>query len=693
MTSSTNDNAVPHTPAQNPAASAPIPPWRPYLQTLRLARIGIALAVIVCFLLNVDQALECLVVLAQDITGRSHRILKPILCLVELQCLALMLWYWARALQYKFLDDEGTTRCVRALRAQLPRIIGVVPFIGMLVAIYRAKPDAINVLAGIDIAAAILFYAFCVVRRRVYLKGRGSPDGLPKESKRVLLVTAFFMAVAAAIFTGDPQSAQRVGALTVILSAAAGWVVVCGAITFWGFERSLPLLWIVLVWLLIWSAADTNDNHQIRHLEPTTATPSNRPSPPAMEDSFKQWLANRPDASAYAGKQYPVVLISAEGGGIYAAYHAAMALAELQDTQPAFAQHVFAISGVSGGSVGASAFASLIADRTPVSVVAPAAKLNISGPMATASSAFFDPDFLAPLIAKAFYPDLFQRFNVFPIYAADRTRALEQSVEQAWLKMQKTGGTATAVNRFDASFDALWPDFVHGATPALLLNTTEVETGRQLAVSNLGEAKFGRPHMFFADHPMSYIRLSTAAVLSARFPIVTSAGRESGTSGDRRYVDGGYFENSGMGTLSDVIAALLMFRDSQPKTNPFRLIVVRIALDDGDAAEQDGGPPNPAAAKVDPRLQFAQSAFEEIGSPVRALLNTRSAREESAFARMHAMIDPPQNQCSYFQLLISDKDVPLPLGWLLSERAKDQIKNQIEKPTRRLFDLAKSIEP
>ena len=191
---------------------------------------------------------------------------------------------------------------------------------------------------------------------------------------------------------GDPHRRNHVGGCL-------------GALTFWSVERSLPLFWILLAWLLIWSVLDTNDNHHVRHLDLATTPAPQRPAPPPMEETFKQWLDLRSDAPAYAGKPYPVVLISAEGGGIYAAYHAAMALAELQDTQPAFSQHVFAISGVSGGSVGAALFASLIADRSPVSVVAHANGLNANGPVGGATSTFFDPDFLAPLVAKAFYPD------------------------------------------------------------------------------------------------------------------------------------------------------------------------------------------------------------------------------------------------------------------------------------------------
>ena len=58
--------------------------------------------------------------------------------------------------------------------------------------------------------------------------------------------------------------------------------------------------------------------------------------------------------------KYPVYIIAAEGGGIYAAHHAAVWLSRMQDICPSFAQHIFAISGISGGSVGGSVFAGLI---------------------------------------------------------------------------------------------------------------------------------------------------------------------------------------------------------------------------------------------------------------------------------------------------------------------------------------------
>ena len=72
---------------------------------------------------------------------------------------------------------------------------------------------------------------------------------------------------------------------------------------------------------------------------------------------FREWLAKRrPDPSV----RYPVFIFAAEGGGIYAASGIALFLAALQDQNPRFAEHVFAISAVSGGAVGSSMFHALL---------------------------------------------------------------------------------------------------------------------------------------------------------------------------------------------------------------------------------------------------------------------------------------------------------------------------------------------
>ena len=74
--------------------------------------------------------------------------------------------------------------------------------------------------------------------------------------------------------------------------------------------------------------------------------------------TFHGWLAERRTGSS----RYPVFVVAAQGGGIYAASTAGTFLATMQDHCPAFARHVFAISAVSGGSIGASLFNAAFAD-------------------------------------------------------------------------------------------------------------------------------------------------------------------------------------------------------------------------------------------------------------------------------------------------------------------------------------------
>ena len=80
--------------------------------------------------------------------------------------------------------------------------------------------------------------------------------------------------------------------------------------------------------------------------------------------AFEQWYSSRKDLDFFANakKPYPIFIIAAQGGGVYAASQAALFLSRMQDRCPNFSQHVFAISSVSGGSIGSAFFASVPPD-------------------------------------------------------------------------------------------------------------------------------------------------------------------------------------------------------------------------------------------------------------------------------------------------------------------------------------------
>ncbi|MEM9726419.1 MAG: hypothetical protein AAF909_13295, partial [Pseudomonadota bacterium] len=75
-----------------------------------------------------------------------------------------------------------------------------------------------------------------------------------------------------------------------------------------------------------------------------------------VEAAFIQWAQDPRRAPLPGPGRRPVFIIAASGGGAYAAAHTAHVLGALQDANPSFADHIFAISGVSGGSVGATLF-------------------------------------------------------------------------------------------------------------------------------------------------------------------------------------------------------------------------------------------------------------------------------------------------------------------------------------------------
>src|SRR5947207_1547721 len=96
---------------------------------------------------------------------------------------------------------------------------------------------------------------------------------------------------------------------------------------------------------------------------------------------------------------------------------------------PNFSHHLFAISGVSGGSVGAAAFAAAMKDaeqRGGVKIPDKgcADRRGEDDPAINAVQVL-DDDFWSPLQAMWLFPDLLQQFLPVQVGIFDRARALE----------------------------------------------------------------------------------------------------------------------------------------------------------------------------------------------------------------------------------------------------------------------------
>jgi hypothetical protein len=121
------------------------------------------------------------------------------------------------------------------------------------------------------------------------------------------------------------------------------------------------------------------------------------------------------------------VVVATAGGGIRAAYWTATVLGELHDCIPELDDHLFAVSGVSGGSVGATVYRNVIAGVSdPPTCENPDTHAPLSGAR-TCTQEVLEGDFLGPAVTALLYPDTLQRF-IPGVWLPDRAEALEDKL-------------------------------------------------------------------------------------------------------------------------------------------------------------------------------------------------------------------------------------------------------------------------
>ena len=345
-----------------------------------------------------------------------------------------------------------------------------------------------------------------------------------------------------------------------------------------------------------------------------------------LTEQFVEWRAQRePHIEAYRrahNRPYPVFIVAAQGGGSYAATSASAFLARLQDLCPAFAQHVFVISGVSGGSVGASFFQSLVADQPLTTDSCPeqgAVATAGAGPLESRVARLVRDDHLSPLLGYVAADVMGLR--------TDRAVGLEQSLTYSERKHEDTG-------RLAATFASHWSP--EKAAPALVLNSTWADTGYTVAFApfTLGTIRNGALFTFADDHirgpaTADDVTVARAAVVSARFPGVVPAYTLPSPVDPtirRNFVDGAYADNSGSETaleIRNIIEERL--NPTNPGTNgkalDLRLLLLTSARPRADLKAMRG--------------IFARDTLV----PIQTLLNVRGRLAEKAITRTLSALD------------------------------------------------------
>jgi len=508
----------------------------------------------------------------------------------------------------------------------------------------------------------------------------------PILNKEISLVASLGFFILIAVSAMPISWYQFIGSSALVAFAFAGWI---GVITFllfldkanpfrgkFLFLNHIPWRLSISCWILLCSLV--NNDHEVRTL-------SKGPDPSlahriTLGTHFKKWVTKKQQEwrVLHAGQkrvgsdsthtendgckpQVPLLLVCAEGGALRTGAMAALLMAKLEDKYPDFKDHIYAFSTVSGGTVG-------IGFYNAISFRCRNAKKDISADSLTKE--FFKKDFLAPVIAKLFYGDLFHLFSFRHFEIFDRAVALEESWEQAFHNIS-LGMDAPEV--FSKPFlDS--PDSI-AQNPVWFINTTEVESGNQAWVTNIvpnGLALSNARDVL--SRVQGTIRYSTAINFSSRFPLISPAAAVGATGLDRyHFVDGGYVENTGAQTMLEMLISLReedvsLFEQIIPY-----VLMIRFGPDDSN--------------RRPPTVSFGNE-WNEI---ITGLYNTRSGRAELAThhllkfcktIREAKKIDSCTGRFPY----PNDKEVrftidlkKVPMNWLLSDNSLNEVNDYCKK--------------
>lgn len=652
---------------------------------------------------------------------------------------------------------------MRAIRRWLPPLASTglgVALAGQLLDAYLRPNLNLSQTEIVWVWAIAAVYVFIGLAASLGSGSAFAPAGMPCESKSV---GRRFMGAAARLVALDTRWRRFIGGLFVIGIAiflffvdlhhvwTTQWIGPVAIILLWGTSSAIlffplaylshvtriPILTILLIAGATFAGFDLNDNHELRVADAPTSTPSSAAASKQvsavqtehrLELDLAGWIASRQDWNQY--DHYPVFLVATEGGGIRAAYFTASVLAALQERCPAFAQHTLAISGVSGGSVGAAVFAGLVADQAE-NLPNPGCNLDgqkSAGTMVERARGVLSADLLSPLLGAMLFPDALQRLIPVPIGEFDRSRAIEYAVESSWQKAA-TGdcGLCDGARMSERAMSLYRQPAPRNAVPYLFLNTTEAGTGRVIPYATVrvtGLATPFRDQAQIDEGSFDYVKpspsqierltlqdrmvddkipLSTAAIVSARFPYLTPAGRVGYSGG--HYVDGGYFENSGTWLLSGLAQNLIGQQLSYPSGKSPQMDAARNAVFVVIVIQSEPCTRDSIDTGCDEDATAADNSWNEMLSPLRALLSTRDERAAyslDSLGAVSALIEqlsaqgagsrPPPGRagtagsdisCDYRLCAVTLRfrnhtRTDIPLSWVLSSAGRKSMDNAVD---------------
>jgi hypothetical protein len=492
------------------------------------------------------------------------------------------------------------------------------------------------------------------------------PAWFKEQEERTFVVFNIISGIAIFIYFVTVNSvtvATGLGSLAVVLLAFGMLAGLATIITYASMRARFNLFFILFVIAII----------EGNFFDPYTVALTKTEKPyvyqqrPTLETYLKKWIDHRKEKIDSASS-FPVYLILSDGGASRSGYWAASVLAawqreSLTDSLPdTFSDHLLALSGASGGSVGNATFYGLLKTREQDSSIL------------ERTQNFLGHDFLTYTIAHYLGSDLAGHF--IP-RLRDRATALSNNMDYF---------AADVDNTFKQNVNEVVD--TTGRLPILFINTTRVQEGTPAVVSSIKLNGFSErlDVLTLVDSTISRgygnIHLSTAAVLGARFPYVSPAGSISYTSPketvrNHYFVDGGYFDNSGAGVVVEMMQEIEKLKNNNAITDStFNKLLKKLSFRLVHITN------NPDS---DTTMNAIHPLINELAAPLLTVFNTYNSqttlndkRAENLFGRLCTC----ENSYNILNLYRKGKNENYPMNWVISDYQRQRMDERVDEVTK-----------
>ncbi len=581
---------------------------------------------------------------------------------------------------------EGYT----VLQGAVPLLVGLVVIVVGCVALPEllAHEDAEQAAPGVG-RGYVLVVGVVVILSLVFVTW---PLGVPEVFGSLAVVATAFAALCLA-FTQLARLSER--------------TVPSKGLLILGFKRT-PVFLLLALWFVVASVIDTSGHHDMR-------TTDGEPAEVPLADVWSDWLAQ--NCAESSSGPVPLVFVVTEGGGIRAAYWTSSVLTDLFDgassdeadgndscDSASPVSRVFAVSGISGGSVGAAAY---FAQGAPTGD--------------WYEDALGAPDYSAVALARGLFVDLPRALLGFG--CDDRAGMLERAWESRIPELSEDYFTQLAPGAADGTWMPITMFNGAQAETGCRLNTSAVRlTSPDQQLENVGDCRAvihryryytleGRDAEFHVKVPAATVtvdtvgvaqkcsrsfRVSTAALLSARWPYISPSGRNPCGPPWVSAIDGGYADPAGYAGFHDLwqqLAPLVALHNADVTGDDGLVVPVLVNIDNHYQSNAKAADPRRTSELLVPPLGFQRAGGTKGSDREQTALSLVAASPPgSSLVCDVAAYDPdgPEELDSDEQVVSGEQrpvgrvllapttrpGLPAPLAWTLASSSRKDLDDQ-----------------